>query len=76
MPAIKIKSVGSLEGYISLVEKLRSRRSKRLWFRGCGKASHKGVFVEVQEINHGNPGTDGTYPNFSSPVRGLVSENG
>lgn len=41
MPAVKVKSVDSLEGYISLVEKLRSKRGKRLWYRGCGKASHK-----------------------------------
>jgi len=41
MSAVKVKSVDSLEGYISLVEKLRSKRGKRLWYRGCGKASHK-----------------------------------
>jgi hypothetical protein len=43
MAALKVKSVGSLEAYISLVEKLRTgaNRGKRLWFRGCGKASHK-----------------------------------
>ena len=40
MPTVKVKSVDSLEGYISLVEKLRSKRGKRLWYRGCGKASH------------------------------------
>ena len=41
MSAVKIKMVVSLEGYISLVEKLRSNRNKRLWYRGCGRASHK-----------------------------------
>ena len=40
MPAVKVRSVDSLEDYISFVEKLRAKRSKRLWYRGCGKASH------------------------------------
>lgn len=40
MPAVKVKIVSSLEGYISLVEKLRAKRDKRLWYRGCGRASH------------------------------------
>jgi FRG domain len=40
MPAVKVKSVDSLESYISLVEKLRSKRGKQLWYRGCGKSSH------------------------------------
>jgi hypothetical protein len=40
MPAVKVKIVQSLDSYISLVERLRSKRSKRLWYRGCGKASH------------------------------------
>ena len=40
MSAVKVKSVDSLEAYISLVEKLRASRRKRLWYRGCGKASH------------------------------------
>ena len=41
MPALKVKSIDSLEEYIYFVEKLRSGASKHLWFRGCGKASHK-----------------------------------
>jgi hypothetical protein len=41
MSALRVKPVNSLEAYISLLEKLRSKRIKRLWFRGCGKASHK-----------------------------------
>ena len=43
MPTLKVKSVDSLEEYVSFVEKLRSKpnRGKHLWFRGCGKASHK-----------------------------------
>jgi hypothetical protein len=40
MAAVKVKSVDSLEEYISLVEKLRSKRRKQLWYRGCGRASH------------------------------------
>jgi hypothetical protein len=41
MPAVKVESVDSLEGYISLVEKMRANRRKHLWYRGCGKASYE-----------------------------------
>jgi hypothetical protein len=44
MPAVKVKSVDSLEAYISLVEKLRSKRSKRLWYP-C--EAIQGLFVEA-----------------------------
>ena len=40
MPAVRVKPINSLEEYIALLEKLRSRPNKRLWYRGCGKASH------------------------------------
>jgi hypothetical protein len=40
MPSVKVRSVDSLKDYISLVEKLRSRPRKNLWYRGCGKSSH------------------------------------
>lgn len=40
MPAVRAKSIKSLEDYIALLEQLRSKPSKRLWYRGCGKASH------------------------------------
>src|ERR1017187_9173617 len=40
MPALKIKTVDSLEEYVSAVEKLGSRQGGHLWFRGCGRTSH------------------------------------
>jgi hypothetical protein len=40
MAAVRVRSVGSLEDYISLLEVLRSKPSKRLWYRGCGKTTH------------------------------------
>jgi hypothetical protein len=41
VPAIKVKYADSLEDYVSFVEKLASGKNKLLWFRGCGKISHK-----------------------------------
>jgi hypothetical protein len=41
VPAIKVKYVDSLEHYVSFVEKSASAKHKQLWFRGCGKISHK-----------------------------------
>ena len=41
MAVVKVKRVDSLEEYISHVEKLRAKRTKRLWYRGCGNATHK-----------------------------------
>lgn len=41
MPAIKVKYADSLEDYVSFVEKSASQKHKQLWFRGCGKISHK-----------------------------------
>lgn len=41
VPAIKVKYVDSLEEYVSYVEKSASAKHKQLWFRGCGKTSHK-----------------------------------
>lgn len=41
MPKLKTKPVQTLEAYISLVEKLRINHKGPLWYRGCGKVSHK-----------------------------------
>ena len=41
MPRMKVKTVQSLETYISHVERLRANRKGRLWYRGCGKVSYE-----------------------------------
>jgi hypothetical protein len=41
MPVLKIKTVDSLQDYVSSVEKLRSGQGGHLWFRGCGRTLHK-----------------------------------
>lgn len=41
MPRVKVKSVQSLEKYISLIERLRANRKGQLWYRGCGKVAYE-----------------------------------
>jgi hypothetical protein len=41
VPAIKVKYADSLEDYVSFVEKSAAAKNKQLWFRGCGRTSHK-----------------------------------
>jgi hypothetical protein len=41
MPKLKTKSVQTLKEYISLVEGLRVTRKGPIWYRGCGKVTHK-----------------------------------
>jgi hypothetical protein len=40
MPKVKVKTVQSLEAYISHVEQLRANYKGRLWYRGCGKVTY------------------------------------
>ena len=41
MPQVQVRSVRSLEEYISHVEQQHPNRTRPLWYRGCGKVAHK-----------------------------------